>query len=413
MAEDLENPFKEGYLWIPHQGSKNHQKKPWRKLFCQLFSASQQGIERLEVYESEENVSSSLPERIITLENCIKITKDPQRNQLYHSFTVISKTATYFFGAESQAQMVEWMNALQSVAFGEIVQRRGIEEENELYCHSIEAGVFQVRLVNSKASLRCGLTSGDNYTLIAASTELRLKYQNDSNEDTFLYNWPYRYIRKYGYKSGQFCFEAGRKCGSGEGVFIFEHSNHQEIFKCISQKMKKMKEMLNDDTIFGGDNQFIHALSMNPGSRSPLPPSTSEMSFLNLDAVKKPLPPPKPPRKNPPRKSDIHYDEVEVRYNAWKTLGGDLSVERFESPNVFTKREAPDNYDILDHFGSTPKLEPESVYEQVQKLSGSAPDITIESDAHLGYGVIRKTSGPPHTLYNDSEYAMVLKTHRV
>ena len=172
--------------------------------------------------------------------------------------------------------MTSWMSAFQSVAFKDNASSVEIEEDNDLYCTSGE-GIFSVRLIETDASKLCGLES-KNYTLIVAAAEIKLL-----DKEVLLFTWPYRYIRKYGYKDGAFTFEAGRKCESGAGSFRLEHKNRQEIFRCLESKMKFMKKLLNGETspsIECNDAQFHAALSMEAGSRSPLPPSPNSSSHL-------------------------------------------------------------------------------------------------------------------------------------
>ncbi|XP_008546062.1 fibroblast growth factor receptor substrate 2 [Microplitis demolitor] len=278
---EIEEPIKRGLLLFPPQGVLSQLKKTWHKRYCQLFKASKSGIARLEIWDCKEDfVNKQNSPRIITLEACIKIGLSCQPKV----FEVITKTNDYHFGCFTEAETCDWINVFQQVAFRDDASIQTIEEDNDLYCASNE-GVFSVKLVETEASKRCRLDP-KNYTLVISTTDLKL-----IDNDTVLFVWPYRYIRKYGYRDGKFTFEAGRKCVSGEGSFKLEHSNQQEIFRCISSRMKYMKKLLKNNEIpehgslsLGldcSDVQYQAALTMEAGSRSPLPLS-SNFSSLNL-----------------------------------------------------------------------------------------------------------------------------------
>lgn len=87
--------------------------------------------------------------------------------------------------------------------------------------------MFLVKLHPSDASQRCNLIA-TNYILVVTPSALQLRNEMGNK---LLFTWPFNFIRKYGYKSGKFTFEAGRKCASGEGVFYLEHHNHNEIYR--------------------------------------------------------------------------------------------------------------------------------------------------------------------------------------
>ncbi|XP_024942539.1 uncharacterized protein LOC107269475 isoform X2 [Cephus cinctus] len=478
--------------------------------------------------------------------------------------------------------MTNWITAFQSVAFKDNISNQTIEEDNDLYCTSGHS-VFSVKVVETIASKRCGLEN-KSYTLIVASADMKLM-----DGEVLLYTWPYRYIRKYGYRGGKFTFEAGRKCESGEGSFRLEHSNQQEIFRCIYTKMKSMKNTMTflscdkSPNIDCNDLQYHAAMSMEAGSRSPLPPSPNSSANLididfstisqnsqkhlncsssSLDSVSFIKPPPpiiKPKPTKPPRKhmitallekksgesefadlsacgkcrrlnsstspeqstkstwdttsveEDKHrYDLVEVRNAAWKTHGIDRvpHMERpkpLSSSNVINDDEGddesqyetmphftitsqastknketllegitpispiihnnvssssdPPNYDKLQYFGSTHKLNHNPGYK-TPNIQGSSQasqsnsnttvsipvleshpswndydfidnmsSIRLADDSHLGYGIIRKKTMPSapstsstsadnavkpiHKVYNETEYAIVSKPKKV
>lgn len=293
---------------------------------CILFKASRHGIERLEILDKEDDKNP----KIITLENCVKIAQEPApANQI----TIVMKTGTLTLNALNETELKHWVQALQNVAFKDksstLARNSVMEEENDLYCSTYGDGdgIFTVVLHESDATLlHCSLEA-KSYTMHLTTTEIQLK-SLDVNGATVVAKWPYRFIRKYGYSDGKIKFEAGRKCDTGEGEFKFHHSNPKAVFRCLADKMKSMKKLINGDstvsTLDCGENQFNAALSMEPGSRSPLPHSDNDQSqsshllrgFLssndslnnvslasstvsNISAVMK-ITPCKPPRKSLP-----------------------------------------------------------------------------------------------------------------
>ncbi|XP_076174806.1 docking protein homolog isoform X1 [Ptiloglossa arizonensis] len=272
-----EEPLLQGILLLPPQGMLGQLKKTWHKRFCQLFRTSNYGIKRVEIYDNQEEAILQLHSpRIITLDACIKIAPSNQS----HVFNVVTKSGIHYFGCYSESDMSHWITAFQLVAFKDSVSNQTIEENNDLYCTSGE-GVFSVKVVETDASKRCGLENR-NYTLVVAAVDMKLM-----DGDIVLFTWPYRYIRRYGYKDGKFIFEAGRKCESGEGSFRLEHTSQQEIFRCMYSKMRSMKKLMNEEgnpSIECNDVQYHAALSMEAGSRAALPPSpNSSANLIDID----------------------------------------------------------------------------------------------------------------------------------
>lgn len=316
------------------------------------------------------------------------------------------------------------------------------------------AGVFSVKLISSNASERCGLRE-QFYTLVITPVALQLR-ESDEN-DTLLLTWPYQFIRKYGYDTCRFMFEAGRKCDSGEGEFHLEHSNQQEIFRCMASKMKNMKKLLNESgvtSIMCGENQFQAAMSMMAGSRSPLPPSSTCTLPLILDSdinsflcstkplmplpslsnapTQPPLPPPLKPKPkailskklptpltnepfyetNEMESSDAAYEDVQDRNDAWRTMGLDDSDHCPYASNTVISNDGAENYDHLQHIGFiTTKTAPG--YKQINSIAPTTKhksfvkaDTVImparkADDSHYGYGTINKKNSTDENRSNN------------
>ncbi|XP_075975416.1 docking protein homolog [Anticarsia gemmatalis] len=544
MEQDDE--IKSGCLLFPPAGgnvfSKFPKKKNWQQKHCILFTASKQGIERLEIYDNKDEVTTGAIPKIITLENCIKITHSSP-----NTITILTKSHTQQLSTQTEAETLEWVTALQSVAFRvRDSSPIAIDEDNDLYCSSGE-GVFSVKMSPSDASIRCGFEP-IRYLLLLTSNAIELR---DVNDDKLYATWPYRYIRRYGYRQGKFTFEAGRKCDTGEGIFHLEHPNQSEIFKCLSLKMKTMKQMIGTDNLNSPEHSEFNiqpSVNLFPGSRSPLVAARpddlnlSSLSFKTASVSSQqsicserdtapllmPKPalkpkPTKPPRKiiNFPKNKDIPsstdesvdfgrykkldnyepveqkrehsppsvpYDKIEIRSEAWKTLGIDTPDHTEFTPNLSdnpncmklisrsqdnlntTGPEASriillpspmvdpedENYDRLQYFGSTSKLNKSSRYKKIEarpttlalnepkskdtwndydEVENVMQTARLADDSHLGYGMIRKpnTPGPQvptaaqvqalqnqvgledvnHNNCNGTDYAIVSRPKRV
>ncbi|CAK1585612.1 unnamed protein product [Parnassius mnemosyne] len=543
MEQDDE--IKSGCLLFPPAGgnmfSKFPKKKNWQQKYCILFDASKQGIERLEIYDNKDDVTTGSIPKIITLENCIKITHSSP-----NTITILTKSITQQVSTQSETETLEWVTALQSVAFKSTDSIPiSCDEDNDLYCSSGE-GVFSVKMCSSEASTRCGLEP-IRYLLLLTSTSIDLR---DLNDNKLYATWPYRYIRRYGYRQGKFTFEAGRKCDTGEGIFHLEHPNQSEIFKCLSLKMKTMKQSIGNDNMHSPEHSEFNIqpnANLFPGSRSPLVaarPDDLNLSSLSFKTTSvsshqtlaserdtapllmpkpalkpKPQKPPrkvinipKPMNKDPQSSTDesmdfgrykklenyepidqsksqstpsVPYDKIEVRSEAWKTLGIDdpdhteFTPNLADSPNCMklisrsqdnlnsTGPESSriillplspedENYDRLQYFGSTSKLNKSSRYKKVEarpttlalseaknkdtwndydEVENVMQTARLADDSHLGYGMIRKpnTPGPQvptaaqaqalqnqvgleeinHNNCNGTDYAIVSRPKRV
>lgn len=222
----------------------------------------------------------------------MKITQEPAPAKQINIVKKTNDTFTLF--ALNETDLKQWVEALQTVAFknktNTIARTISVqEEENDLYYTSYSDGIFTVTLqpidatklkysIEKYLHIENGKPLPTTFTLQLTATEIQLKFL-DVNGVKLVTQWPYRYIRKFGRSDDKFTFEAGRKCETGEGVFKFQHTNPREVFRCMAAKMKSMKKLINGDSIGSldcGEHQLNAALSMEAGSRSPLPPSPNQ-----------------------------------------------------------------------------------------------------------------------------------------
>ncbi|XP_046562748.1 docking protein 2-like [Haliotis rubra] len=88
-----------------------------------------------------------------------------------------------------------------------------------------------------ETSRRCHLNGA--YNLLVKDTSLCLC---DLASNRVLYEWPHKYIRRYGKTHSSFHFEAGRRCPTGEGEFVMETNQCPEILRAVRGTWKTSSE---------------------------------------------------------------------------------------------------------------------------------------------------------------------------
>uniref|UniRef100_A0A3B3I5T9 IRS-type PTB domain-containing protein n=1 Tax=Oryzias latipes TaxID=8090 RepID=A0A3B3I5T9_ORYLA len=107
-------------------------------------------------------------------------------------------------------------------------------EENQIYASAGEARQFWVAVQKTEAATRCGLEG--SYWLEVGGASLLLR---EAQKKKLVGEWPYEQLRRYGSHQSVLTIEAGRRCGSGPGIFNFESSQAEKIFSLIQSSIKQ------------------------------------------------------------------------------------------------------------------------------------------------------------------------------
>uniref|UniRef100_H2LMZ2 Docking protein 1b n=1 Tax=Oryzias latipes TaxID=8090 RepID=H2LMZ2_ORYLA len=284
----MDTHVKEGQLYVQHQKFG----KKWKKNWFVLYPASQNGIARLEFYDSHGSGSGSsggsmsasnektrkLDKKIIRLSECISILPAltescPKENMAAICVETIDKT--HVFAAEKNT-ITEWMDTMCDIAFqggcgssssNAADSNAGPKDlqmaDNLIYYSREEVNEFWVTVQRSEASERCGLSG--NYWLKAESDVLILKEPKTKRR---VLVWPYKLLRRYGRDRVMFSFEAGRRCESGPGNFTFDTKQGNDIFTVVDQAIQSQKALAEEHHLSGPFNS-------DPDCPSLLPPRGS------------------------------------------------------------------------------------------------------------------------------------------
>ncbi|XP_023693916.1 docking protein 1b [Paramormyrops kingsleyae] len=258
----MDTHVKEGQLYVQHQKFG----KKWKKNWFVLYPASQNGIARLEFFDSsnasEKPNTKKLDKKIIRLAECISILPAvteacPKDNMA--AFCVETNDKTHIFAAEKQTT-AEWVEKMCEIAFqrGSGTDTNGQElqmADNLIYYSREEVNEYWVSVQRTEASERCSLQG--TYWLKADSESLILK---EPNTKKMLLMWPYKLLRRYGRDKVMFSFEAGRRCDSGPGNFTFETKQGNEIFGIVEAAIREQKAQAEER------HQSCPSLDLDSGS---------------------------------------------------------------------------------------------------------------------------------------------------
>ncbi|KFO38141.1 docking protein 2 [Fukomys damarensis] len=249
MVRMEEVAVKQGLLHLQQQQTFG---KKWRRFSAVLYGESGCALARLELHEGPEKLRRGEPARkVIRLSDCLRVAEAGGEASIPRdtsAFVMETKERLYLLAAPS-AERDDWMQAICLLAFpGQRKESLGPGEkggwphmeENELYGSSatgVSCKEFAVTVRPTEASERCQLRGA--YTLRAGVSTLEL--WGGPEPGTQLYEWPYRFLRRFGRDKVTFSFEAGRRCVSGEGNFEFETRQGNEIFLALEEAIAAQK----------------------------------------------------------------------------------------------------------------------------------------------------------------------------
>ncbi|XP_031217138.1 docking protein 2 [Mastomys coucha] len=248
MVRMEESAVKQGFLHLQQQQTFG---KKWRRFAAVLYGESGCALARLELQDGPEKTRrGEATRKVVRLSDCLRVAEagsEASSPRDTSAFILETKERLYLLAAPS-AERSDWIQAICLLAFPgqrkespELEEKDGSPcmEENELYSSST-TGVckdYSVTIRPTEASERCRLRG--SYTLRTGVSALEL--WGGPEPGTQLYDWPYRFLRRFGRDKVTFSFEAGRRCISGEGSFEFETRQGNEIFQALEKAIAAQK----------------------------------------------------------------------------------------------------------------------------------------------------------------------------
>ncbi|XP_077008806.1 docking protein 2 isoform X2 [Tamandua tetradactyla] len=332
-----------------------HLAQKWRRFWAVLYGESGCALARLELQEGPEKPAR----RVIRLSDCLRVAEvsgeasSPRDTSV---FLLETKERPCLLAAPA-AERGEWMQAICLLAFPR-KELSGLEgpagpssrpcmAENELYS-STATGVpwkeFAVNMRPTEASERCRLRGA--YTLRAGESALELR--GGPEPRTLLYEWPYRFLRRFGRDKVTFSFEAGRRCVSGEGNFEFETRQGNEIFLALEEAISAQKNAASPGA---------HPQPAATPAALPWPESPYAQPHDSLPPLSPTTPVPALRTRGPEGDYAVPFDAVA------RSLG-----HSFRS--VLALPPQPQADPVYDSLGEDPPLRPDHIYDEPEGVAG-------------------------------------------
>uniref|UniRef100_H3C8A4 IRS-type PTB domain-containing protein n=1 Tax=Tetraodon nigroviridis TaxID=99883 RepID=H3C8A4_TETNG len=248
----MESNAKRGRVYLQSHKSG----KKWKPVWLTLFPQSSSGIGRLEIQDvggggSGADGSPGLRRhhhphtdkkiKVVRLSELLSVVRLPPNAEAcpkenMSAFCVETQDRALVFAALKD-DCLAWVEALCHSTFQQGFQQGSGQlcmEENQIYASADEVSEFLVEVQKSDAATRCDLQGA--YWLQVGQEALLLK---DTQKKSVLREWPYEMLRRYGKDKGALTIEAGRRCESGPGSFIFETPQAEKIFYLIQATIKQ------------------------------------------------------------------------------------------------------------------------------------------------------------------------------
>ncbi|XP_026790426.2 docking protein 2 [Pangasianodon hypophthalmus] len=271
----MDTHVKRGEVYLQHQ--KYSEK--WKRYWLNLYPNNRNGVARLELTETTPERSPVIvrkhPDRkIVRLADCISVVRLPPHAEALPgdnmaAFCVATDEKRLVFAVEKE-NCGEWVEKICEIAFqkssNNVPQLVLQMEENQIYASREEVFEFLVTVQQSEASVRCSLQGA--YWLQVGEDMFMLK---DTDSKQRVMEWPYKLLRRYGRDKTTFSIEAGRRCDSGPGTFIFETKQGDEILHLMELAIQQQKSL----TVTGGSSTVLSPCS-------PLPKRPGSANLLDI-----------------------------------------------------------------------------------------------------------------------------------
>ncbi|XP_028299904.1 docking protein 1-like isoform X2 [Gouania willdenowi] len=241
----METPTKTGTVYLqPHR-----QGKKWKPVCLSVFSRAEPRLEIQPIsggaargnHGNRRHHQTVMEKKmkVVLLSELINVLRLPPNAEAcpmdnMSAFCVQTEDRTMVFAALKD-DCVDWVDKLsQSCCQKPGGSMKPLMEENQIYVSTDEVPGFWIVVQRTEAAVHCGLQGA--YLLEVGPEALMLR---ERHKKSVVRAWPYELLRRYGTDKLALTIEAGRRCDSGPGTFIFQTRQAENIFSLIQSSIKR------------------------------------------------------------------------------------------------------------------------------------------------------------------------------
>ena len=252
--------IKQGYC--RHRGRGRFQK--WTKKWVILYDSVATYTKSIRLYKDERDAKEEQNSIRIPLDNVEDIILSKQKDKSKVTI-VFMHHRNESFAFPSEHENTEWYDVLNLVCFGSVlgrVAKETLDARKRSLPYYVADEQFQDGALSDEEKsdtfnvhLQPSLKLNIHGDCLLQVSPTQLKLLDVRSPTVSFVTWELGSLRRYGYDTSRFTFESGRRCSTGEGIFVFK-TDHGEA---IHNRLQTETERMANDSARSRSNTFDSA----------------------------------------------------------------------------------------------------------------------------------------------------------
>ncbi|KAL0977906.1 hypothetical protein UPYG_G00163050 [Umbra pygmaea] len=209
---------------------------PWTNIYrcCWLIlrTASSKGPRRLERFSNEQAANCHCYHKVTDLTKIRNVYKTPQTKKKNAVVLTFNDDSPKVFACDSEWEANEWCKVLQLECLENKMLALAFEKPDIINENRSQQPIEQFHVFLKPSNCM------DFYGECILKVSCDMLWLGEAQKPWLkIISWPLRSLRRYGRGRTWFTFEAGRRCDSGAGLFIFQTLEGELIYRRVNAEV--------------------------------------------------------------------------------------------------------------------------------------------------------------------------------